>query len=139
MNLFRRVLITTVLPLALTAQAADGLSENSTASSLSVGVPIAVSVMAPAYLLEESTEFAVTSVESTANGVIWILEQASEGASTAVEISFIAAEAALVSAGTLVTVTALSAGWILSEAGHAIAFIPNALGNELTYNERLSD
>jgi hypothetical protein len=36
-----------------------------------------------------------------------------------------------------VVVTAVSAGWILSAAGTAIAFIPNELGRALMHNERL--
>jgi hypothetical protein len=43
-----------------------------------------------------------------------------------------------VAAGTAVAVTALSAGWILSSAGKAIAFIPNEIGKALLYNERVS-
>ena len=38
-----------------------------------------------------------------------------------------------VAAGTVVLVTAMSAGWVLSAAGKAIAFIPNEIGKALVY------
>jgi hypothetical protein len=37
-----------------------------------------------------------------------------------------------------VVVTALSAGWVLSAAGQAIAFIPNEIGRALLHNERIT-
>ena len=43
-----------------------------------------------------------------------------------------------VAAGTAVVVTAISTGWVLSAAGRAIAFVPNAIGNALLYNERVT-
>jgi hypothetical protein len=43
-----------------------------------------------------------------------------------------------VAAGTAVTVTAFSAGWVLSTAGKAIAYIPNEIGAALLHNERLT-
>ena len=41
-------------------------------------------------------------------------------------------------AGTLVAVTAISAGWVLSTAGQAIAFIPSEMGKALMHNERVT-
>ena len=43
-----------------------------------------------------------------------------------------------VAAGTAVVVTAFSAGWVLSAAGKAIAYIPNEIGAALLYNERVT-
>ena len=42
------------------------------------------------------------------------------------------------SAGTVVVVTAVSTGWVLSTASRAIAFVPNEIGNALLYNERVT-
>jgi poly(A) polymerase len=36
------------------------------------------------------------------------------------------------------TVTAVSAGWVLSTAGQVIAFVPNELGKALLHNERIT-
>jgi len=41
-------------------------------------------------------------------------------------------------AGTVVVVSVVGAGVVLSAAGEAIAFIPNALGRALLHNERLT-
>jgi hypothetical protein len=40
--------------------------------------------------------------------------------------------------GAAVTVTAVSAGWVLSAAGQVIAFVPNELGKALLHNERIT-
>ena len=40
--------------------------------------------------------------------------------------------------GTAVLVTALSTGWLISAAGHAIAFVPNQIGASLLHNERVT-
>ena len=42
-----------------------------------------------------------------------------------------------VAAGTAIVVTAFSAGWVLSTAGKALAYIPNEIGQALLYNERI--
>ena len=40
--------------------------------------------------------------------------------------------------GTVVAVTVVSTGWVLSAAGTAIAFVPNMIGAALLYNERVT-
>jgi hypothetical protein len=40
--------------------------------------------------------------------------------------------------GTSVLVTVIGAGVVLSAAGEVLAFVPNAIGRALLYNERLS-
>jgi len=54
-----------------------------------------------------------------------------------VEVAGRGAGAVSVTAGTLVAVSVIGAGSILSVAGEAIAFLPNALGRALLHNERL--
>ena len=53
-------------------------------------------------------------------------------------VTAMAAGGLSVAAGTAITVSAFSAGWVLSAAGQAIAFIPNEIGKALLYNERIS-
>jgi len=67
-----------------------------------------------------------------------VLERASDGARASVTLSAAAAGGLSVAAGTAVVVTAFSAGWVLSAAGKAIAFIPNEIGAALLHNERLT-
>jgi len=41
-------------------------------------------------------------------------------------------------AGATAVAAASTAGWVLSAAGKAIAFIPNEIGRALIYNERVT-
>lgn len=109
----------------------------SDASALSM-LPIAVSVAAPAMMLSGGVMLTVIAVEASAAGTVWVLERASDGARMSVTLSAQAAGGLSVAAGTAVVVTVFSAGWVLSAAGKAIAYIPNEIGAALLYNERVT-
>jgi hypothetical protein len=68
---------------------------------------------------------------------VWVLERASDGTRASVTLSGQLAGGVSVVAGTAVLVTAFSAGWVLSAAGQAIAYIPNQIGQALLHNERI--
>ena len=126
--------------LALTAafaSTAQAHSSPSDASALSM-LPIAVSVAAPVALLSAGAVLTVVSVQASAVGTVWVLERASDGARASIELSAQAGHGLSVAAGTAVTVTAISTGWVLSSASEAIAFIPNQIGAALLYNERIT-
>ena len=80
---------------------------------------------------------AVVAVTVVADGTIWVLERASDGARFVVKVSTAAAGGASLVVGTAVAVTAVSAGWVLSTAGQVIAFVPNTLGQALLHHERV--
>jgi hypothetical protein len=109
----------------------------SDASALSM-LPVAVSVAAPVMILSGGATLTLIAVEATSAGTVWVLERASDGARASIVLSGQAAAGLSVAAGTAVVVTAFSAGWVLSEAGRAIAYIPNSIGNALLYNERIT-
>jgi hypothetical protein len=109
----------------------------SDASALSM-LPIAVSVAAPVMILSGGAMLTVVAVEASANGTVWVLERASDGARASITLSADVASGLSVAAGTAVVVTAFSAGWVLSAAGKAIAYIPNEIGAALLYNERVT-
>jgi hypothetical protein len=109
----------------------------SDASTLSM-LPVAVSVAAPVMILSAGASLTIVAVEATSAGTVWALERASDGARASVTLSGQAAAGLTVTVGTAVVVTAFSAGWVLSEAGKAIAYIPNAIGSALLYNERIT-
>jgi hypothetical protein len=113
-----------------TAQAHPNASD---ASALSM-LPIAVSVAAPVMFISGGAMLTVVAIEASAEGTVWVLERASDG----VRASIAVAGGVSVAAGTAVVVTAISAGWVLSAAGQAIAFIPNQIGAALLYNERVT-
>lgn len=111
---------------------------NASDASLLSALPIAVSVAAPAMLLSAGATLTVVAVEASADGTVWVLERASDGARASLTLSAQALGGASVVAGTAVLVTAFSAGWVLSAAGKAIAYIPNQIGSALLYNERVT-
>jgi hypothetical protein len=135
----QRILVLSALTAALagafgTARAQSGVSEASALSAL----PIAVSVAAPVLLFSAGVTLTVVAVEASATGAVWVLERASDGARATVRLGSQAAGALSVAAGTVVVVTAMSTGWVLSTASEAIAFIPNEIGAALLYNERVT-
>ncbi|MFM2052518.1 MAG: hypothetical protein RL456_555 [Pseudomonadota bacterium] len=124
--------------LAPMAARAHGESEASVASALSLGVPIAVSMTAPSAVMSAGAALTVVSVQVVAGSTIWVLERASDAARISVRLSAEGAQAVSVGVGTAVAVTVLGAGWILSAAGKALCFVPNAIGASLTHHERIT-
>jgi hypothetical protein len=116
------------------AHAQSAVSEASALSAL----PIAVSVAAPVVLLSAGATLSVVAVEYSAAGALCVLERASDGARTTLRLSGQAAAGLSLAAGTVVVVTAVGTGWVLSTASRAIAFVPNEIGNALLYNERVT-
>jgi hypothetical protein len=116
--------------LAGPARAHDLSSDASQASMM----PVALSVMLPVAFLATSAAFTVVAVEATSQGTRWVFERAADGVRASVDLSGHAS----VAVGTAVTISAFSAGWVLSSAGRALAFIPNEVGQALMYNERIA-
>ncbi len=110
------------------------------ASELSAAslVPVALSVALPLAVLSVAGIYTVKAVELSAQGSVWVLERASDGARISVTVASEAAAGALLAAGATVTALACSAGWVLHTAGKAIAIVPNAVGQTLMYNERVT-
>lgn len=128
-----------VAMLALTAlPAAQAHAPNASDASVLSALPVAVSVAAPVMILSGGAMLTVVAVQASAAGTVWVLERASDGARASITIGAQAAGGLSVAAGTVVLVTAFSAGWVLSAAGKAIAFIPNEIGASLLYNERVT-
>jgi hypothetical protein len=105
-------------------------------------LPIAVSVAAPAALgasvLAGGSMLTVVAVETVSGATVWVLERASDGARFSITLAGASVAGVSVVAGTAVVVTAFSAGWVLSAAGKAIAYIPNEIGKALLYNEKVT-
>ena len=115
------------------ALAPSARAQSTEASALSM-LPVAVSVAAPVAVFSAGAVLTVVAVEASARGTVWVLERASDGARVSVEFGG-KASAAL---GTAVAVTAIGSGYILSAAGEAIAFVPNAIGTALLHNEQIT-
>jgi hypothetical protein len=81
----------------------------------------------------------VTAVETSARGVVLVLERASDGARASVELLGRGVSSVAIGVGSTIGCSVIGAGVVLSAAGEAIAFIPNALGRALLHDERLSN
>lgn len=133
-NIVAAMLSLAIATAALPAHAQHSGSELSALSML----PVAISVVAPVALLSAGAALSVVAVEAASEGTVWVLERASDGARMSVTLSGAVGGGVSLAAGTAVAVTAVSAGWVLSAAGRAIAFIPNEIGKALLYNERIT-
>jgi hypothetical protein len=133
-RIFRTLVLASSLCLGAVAPGhAHGLNP-SEASSLSLSLPVAVSVAGPVLLVAGSAAFTLVAVEASATGTVWVLERASDGVRATVRFAGHVSAAV----GTGLVVSAVSAGWVISAAGAALAFIPNELGRALLYNERVT-
>ena len=131
----------TLVPINAKAQsdvsALSAVSALPLASVVVVGATAAGSVMAvPVVLSTAGAVLVVKSIEVSARSTVYVLERASDGARVSIEILGKGVAGASMVAGTLVTVSVIGAGVVLSAAGEAISFIPNELGRALLHNER---
>lgn len=129
----RNVLAAPALCAALLMSASARAHGPSDASTLSL-LPLAVSVAAPVAVVSAGAVLTVVAVEASALGTVWVLERASDGARVSMELT----GTSLVAAGTALHVTSVEAGHVLSAAGRVVCFVPNALGQALLHNERIT-
>lgn len=140
----RRTAVCTLFALALAPAAAlfaapvqaHG-SEASAASSVLLSVPVAALSVAPAMILSAGATLSVVAVDTLAGGTVWLLRRTSDGATASLRLGAEIAGGVLVVAGSVILVTAVAAGWLLSVAGEVICLVPNTLGEALLYNERI--
>ena len=151
MNAMKSMVCAAALAVALAAAPARAQSEASLAlSALPVASVVAgasmgaaaVSVV-PVALSVAGATLVVKAVEVTARGTVYLLERASDGAQASVEVVGRAASGlvagAVIGVGTVVTVSVIGTGVLLSTAAELLAFIPNELGRALLYNQRITD
>ncbi|MBP6898838.1 MAG: hypothetical protein KBC73_02055 [Burkholderiaceae bacterium] len=97
-------------------------------------LPVVVSVTAPALLLGSGVGLSVVAVEASADGTVWVLERASDGARTSLRLS----GKALVASGTAVEVVVLGTGRVIAAAGRALLFMPNESAVALLHHEQVT-
>ena len=137
------VLLAAVGPAPAQAQseASVGVSMLPVASvvgSASVAGAAAGAVVAvPAALLVSGAVLTVKVVQVSARGTVYVLERASDGATASVQLAGAAASGVGLSVGATVVTTVIASGVVLSAAGEALCFIPNAVGRALLYDEKL--
>ena len=123
------------MSLVASAGAHPGSSSELSEASL---VPVAISVALPIVLVAGVGSIVVTGVEASAQGTVWIVENVADGVKGSIRFAGRVVGAAAVSVGSVIVVTAVATGMVLSAAGHVIAFIPNEIGRTLSYNQRVS-
>jgi hypothetical protein len=116
------------------ATQSDAVSRHSEASlAASVEVPVAV-----AEALSAGAALSVTAVEASGGAVALTVSAVGAGASAVVRVSAEMARALGIAVGTVVVVTAVSAGWILSVAGESLCFVANELARPHLHSRRLA-
>ena len=138
----------TLVALLLTCTPAQAQSDASVALSLlplasvvgtaSAGAALAqASVALPAALSVAGAVLTIQAVQVSAIGTVYVLERASDGARVSIEVSARVGAASARVVGEVVACSIIGTGVILSVAGEVLAFVPNALGQALLYNEAL--
>jgi hypothetical protein len=117
--------------------AAHGQRSASEVSEASL-VPVAISVALPVVLVAGVGSIVVTGVQASAEGTVWLVENVADGVKGSIRLAGGIASAAGMAIGTVIVVTVVATGTVLSAAGHVIAFIPNEIGRTLSYNQRVS-
>ena len=137
---FAGLLVALTLAVAVAPVRAHGeASALSSLSALPVASVVAGSVAAvPLALSVTGAVLTVKAVEASANGVVLVLERASDGARASVELAGRGLAGLAIGVGAVVGCSVIGAGVVLSVASDAIAFIPNALGRALLHDERVS-
>ena len=95
-------------------------------------------VVLPVALSTAGAVLVVKTVEVTARSTVVALERASDGARASIEIAGRGAAASVVGVGSAVTLSAIGTRVLLATASEVIAIVPNALGQALLYNERVT-
>ena len=150
-SITRRIHLATLAAAALAVAASPPLLAQTDASVLSAVsmLPVASVVLASegaaavaqasVLLAAAGATLVVRAIESTARGTVYVLERVSDGVRVSVVVAGKLAGAASVAVGTAVQVSVIAAGTVLSVAGEAIAFEPNAIGQALLYNRRVGN
>lgn len=102
------------------------------------GASAAAVLAVPAALSVGGSVLTVVAVQAAVDGIVYVLERASDGARASVRVAGRVAGGVVVGVGTAVAVGVIGAGVVLSVAGEVVAFLPNALGRALLHDERLS-
>lgn len=131
---FGVALLMAALSMAGPASAQRGASDISRASALATVSLASV----PVAMLGGGVMLGVVAVRPSVRGVVCVLERASDGARSTVELVGGAALGSALVVGATVVVSAVPAGWLLSVGSQALAVIPNAAGSALLHNERVS-
>lgn len=129
-TLFALAIAAAPLPARAQSEAFGQLSELSTEPSQASAAVVIEALPAGAHLVVTALRPAGEMVELSA-------ETADHVAVAGLKVSAETARQAGLVVGTTLAVTAMSAGWVISEAGETIAFVPDKLARSLTHHREL--
>jgi hypothetical protein len=136
MRRLNRSILVCLLAFGVTAPAYAQSEHASRASSASLA---GLSEVPPATLalLAEGARFSVTALRPVGQSVHVVLSAAADGASFALDLSAEAVATLGLAVGTVVTSTAVSAGWLLQAGAETLAFVPSAAAAALIHHREL--
>ncbi len=126
------------LAISSAARGQSTIVDASMASGMSAAVPLAVVGVSGAAALSAATLLTVKSVEVSTSATSVVLEGVINGVSKTVTFTVDAATGFAVGAGTVLSTASVAGGVILYEGSHAVALIPNPLGQQLMHHEQLT-
>jgi len=132
-------LMSSAMALVCEAAAATevGTPQASTRLSEASALPVALSLAAPALLLSSTANLLVVAVESSAEGTVWVLERASDGARASLRFGKQALGASALAVGSSIMVLSTASGFLLTASGRVLALVPNEVGRALMHHEAL--
>ena len=85
-------------------------------------------------LLEAGSVLLVETVKPLAIGTGYLIELSINGTKTSIKIAETALTKSMHLSQDMITISAISSGWLLIAMGNVIAFIPNSLGKQLLFH-----
>lgn len=112
---------------------AGGLSEASRASlGASIALP-AVLVLGTASMLRDAGQVSVAGLRAVGRVTVITLKTLGSGIETAVEVSTDALKGVVLGVGSVLVVTVVAGGLLLSAAGHGLLFVSDGSGSHLLH------
>ncbi len=120
------------------ALAQSTVHEASLISGLSLAMPVAMSIAAPAISAAGASHLTVTAIQLATDGTVWVLENAALGISTTIRFTGEAIHSVGVGAGMVLRTATTAAGIVLYDGSRAVVLLPNQIGRTLSHHQRLS-
>ena len=128
--------IALVLGLSLTTPAWAQSTEASQASAISLAPSVELAATA-LQAIPAGSALVVRALKPIGRTVELVVEASATGASFVLEVSAETVSALGLAAGVVLTVTAISTGYLISAGAEAIAFIPDQLSRSLIHHREL--
>ena len=113
---------------------ADNLSQAPSAASQTSIEGSALIVQGSIDVIAVSRDVVIKSIQTVGDSVVLVLQGASEAGTVTLQLSGNAAGYASLVVGTTLEVVTESTGYLLTQAGKVVAFIPNQVGRSMIYH-----